>query len=41
MQKLIDNLIFPAPRPPGYNESNFPDKLIYIPKKEDYLLFKY
>ena len=39
MYKLIDNLIFPAPKA-GYNESSYPEKLIYIPKQSDYLLFK-
>ena len=32
---MIDNLIFPAPRA-GYNESSYPEKLIYIPKHKDY-----
>ena len=39
MYKIIDNLIFPAPKA-GYNESSYPEKLIYIPKQSDYFVFK-
>jgi predicted HAD superfamily hydrolase len=39
MYKIIDNLIFPAPKA-GYNESSYPEKLIYIPKHSDYFVFK-
>lgn len=35
MQNIIDNLVFPAPKP-GYTEKTFPGQLIFIPKFRDY-----
>ena len=35
MNQLINNLIFPAPKPAGYTHAEFQDRLIYIPKFKD------
>jgi hypothetical protein len=35
MYSLIDNLIFPAPKP-GYSAESMSTELIYIPKFNDY-----